>query len=344
MTVKIAAVVMRAQPPHKSHFWLIRQGLELGERVVVVLGSCFQARTPKNPFTGPERQTMIRLGLTDAENARVDFVMMRDYYDNARWAAAVKAAVESFGGTGREVVLVGHEKDASSRYLNSFPGWALAPLPRNGMIDATTIREAIYASSNPAIALAAISDLIEPAVSDYLQVHLVRPEWRQLRAEQQKYEREAALWGPPPANYTRAVLCADAVVQWNNEVILIQRGPGIGEGLLAFPGGHVDGAETTFDAAVRELREEVGIGLMREEFERSLVGQCFFEAAGRSQRPGRVVSMAYHFVIRSSKRPVIESVSAEARPMWMKIADLPALEGQFFEDHFVIGDRFLTLT
>lgn len=344
MTVKIAAVVMRAQPPHKSHFWLIRQGLELGERVVVVLGSCFQARTPKNPFTGPERQTMIRLGLTDAENARVDFVMMRDYYDNARWAAAVKAAVESFGGTGREVVLVGHEKDASSRYLNSFPGWALAPLPRNGMIDATTIREAIYASSNPAIALAAISDLIEPAVREYLQVHLVRPEWRQLHAEHRKHAAEAALWGAPPKGYTRAVLCADAVVQWGNEVILIRRGPGMGQGLLAFPGGHVDGGETTYDAAVRELREEVGIGLMRDEFDRSLVGHSFFEAAGRSQRPGRVVSMAYHFVIRSNKRPVVESVSDEAQPIWVKIADLPALEDQFFEDHFAVGDRFLTLT
>lgn len=30
--------------------------------------------------------------------------------------------------------------------------------------------------------------------------------------------------------------------------------------------------------------------------------------------------------------------------MWVKIPKLPAMEDQFFDDHFAIGDRFLSLT
>lgn len=343
-TYKKAVVVMRAQPPHKSHLWLIREALKLGERVVVVLGSCFQARTPKNPFTGPERQTMIELALSTDDRARVDFVLVRDYYNNAYWADAVKKAVQTQDCHGRQIAIVGHEKDGSTYYLRLFQSWALEALPRHTLMDATTIREALYGAKRPAIALAAVADLIDEPVADFLAAHLVRPEWDRLRAEREHYLAEEAMWGASPKNYGRFVLCADALVQWEDQVILVRRGPGVGEGLLAMPGGHVESADTTLPTAIRELREEVGIGLLDDEFERALVGHAFLEAPTRSQRPGRVISMAYHFRIKSAKRPVIGQVSAEAEPAWFAVAALPALEETFFEDHFMGVDHFLTIT
>lgn len=337
-----SVVVLRAQPPHRGHFWLIRQALERGERLAIVLGSCRQARTPRNPFTQAERVTMIRLGLTVEEQERIDFLGVRDYYDNRRWAADVRSQVQQLGAHGRQVVLVGHEKDQTTRYLRLFEGWDLQTLPREMEGDATTIRNAILSTQQPAIGLLAVEDLLHPAILEYLKVHTTRPEWKQIRLEKGKYDAEEKKWGPMP--YTRFTLCADCVISWGDEVLLIRRGPGIGEGLLAMPGGHVEGNETTYEAALRELTEEVGIGLMPAEFDHALIGKEFLEAPGRSQRPGRIVSMAYRFDIRSAKRPVIETLSDEATPEWIGIARLPEMEEEFFEDHFMALDHFFSLT
>lgn len=339
-----AIVVMRAQPAHRSHLWLIREALKIGPRVTVVLGSCFAARSPRNPFSGPERQAMIRLALTEDERSRVDFAMVRDYYNDARWAEAVKRAVQRPEDRSTQYTLVGHEKDSSSAYLRLFPGWHLALVPRHENIDATTIREVLYTTRRPEIALSAIADLVDPNIAEYLAAHLVRPEWDRLRAEREKYLKEADAWGPSPGGYERYVLCADALIEWEDEVLLIRRGLGTGEGQLALVGGHVDPAETTFPAAIREAREETGLGLLDEEFERALVGALFLEAPSRSQRPGRIVSMLYRFAIKSSRRPVVTKMSREAQPIWFKKADLAGMEGEFFEDHFMALDHFYQLT
>ncbi len=333
---------MRAQPPHRGHFWLIREALARGERLAIVLGSCIQARTPRNPFTQAERVAMIRLGLRADELERIDFIGVRDYYDNRRWAADVRSQVTRLGADGRQVVLVGHEKDQTSRYLRLFEGWDLLTLPREMEADATTIRNAILSSPQTAIGLLAVEDLLHPSILEYLKVHTTRPEWKQIRIEKSLHDAEEKKWGPMP--YTRFTLCADCIVTWGSDVLLIRRGPGTGEGLLAMPGGHVEAGEVTYEAALRELTEEVGIGLMPAEFDHALTGKAFFEAPGRSQRPGRIVSMAYRFDIRSAKRPVVETLSNEATPGWYAIASLPDLEDQFFEDHFMALDHFLSLT
>lgn len=341
---KKAIVVMRAQPPHKAHLGLARHALQCADEVVIVLGSSFHARTPRNPFTAAEREHMLRLGLAGADLGRITFLPIRDYYDNARWAAAIRRAVQPDSMASGEIVIVGHEKDATSAYLRDFPGWGKELVPSLGLIDATSVRNAMFDAADPAIALSAFADSVDAPIREYLQAHLHRPEWAQLRMERKRYLDEASLWGPSPKEgYTRFVLCADALIQWGDEVLLFRRGPGLGEGLLAMPGGHVEGDETSLQAAIRELREEVGIGLLDDELVRSLQGQYFLEAPGRSQRPGRVVSMVFKFVINSAKRPQV-SDSAEGRVEWTKISDLADLEGEFFEDHFMGFDHFYGLT
>lgn len=337
----VAAVVMRAQPPHHGHLYLIREALQVAPRVIVVLGSAFQARTTRNPFTAPEREAMISLCLTEAERSRVSYLYVRDYYDRRRWADEVRKQVAAAGG--RNVTLVGFEKDGTSAYLRDFPQWRRIEVRPFRKIDATTIREAIFASSSEA-ALAATADLMAQPVIDFLRAHLRRPEWGRLRLERKKLQAEADLWGHAPHNYERFVLCADSIVQWEDQIILIRRGDGIGEGLLALPGGHVDKGETTLPAAMRELREEVGLGFMDEDLEHALQGQAFLEAPQRSQRPGRVLSMAYHFVIKSRSRPEVRAGSDARAVLWAKIPDLPALEDQFLDDHFMAIDQFLKVT
>ena len=50
-TFDLAVLVGRFQPFHAAHLALLHRALAIAPRVVVVVGSAFQARTPKNPFT-----------------------------------------------------------------------------------------------------------------------------------------------------------------------------------------------------------------------------------------------------------------------------------------------------
>ncbi len=120
---------------------MLQQALQTAQQVVVVLGSAFQARSPKNPFTWQERATLIRSSLPAADAARVHCVPVRDYYDEPRWVQAVMAAVHTQVPPSARVALVGHFKDDSSNYLARFPGWELLSLPRQGDFDGTPTRE-----------------------------------------------------------------------------------------------------------------------------------------------------------------------------------------------------------
>ena len=66
-----AVLIGRFQPFHLGHLALLQQALQAAAQVVVVLGSAYQARSPKNPFTWPERKTLILGSLPAADAARV---------------------------------------------------------------------------------------------------------------------------------------------------------------------------------------------------------------------------------------------------------------------------------
>jgi ADP-ribose pyrophosphatase YjhB (NUDIX family) len=58
---------------------------------------------------------------------------------------------------------------------------------------------------------------------------------------------------------TRPFLAASVAVFRDGRVLLAARGRPPGEGLFSLPGGQVEAGETLGEAALRELREEVGV-------------------------------------------------------------------------------------
>lgn len=129
---ELAVVIGRFQPFHLGHLALLENALRLAPRALLVVGSAPGPRMAKNPFTGPERIECIRQSLTPEQQPRVGFVQVRDYYDEPRWAAAVKAAVAR--ETSGAVALVGFHKDDSSAYLSLFPEWREHALPRTRLL------------------------------------------------------------------------------------------------------------------------------------------------------------------------------------------------------------------
>lgn len=152
--VDTAIYIGRFEPVHSGHMALLQRALDSAPQVIVVIGSAWQARSPKNPFTWQEREAMLRAALAPADSARVQVLPMRDYYNEAVWVQAVRRAVARLTAPGASIGLVGHFKDATSGYLSAFPGWQLIHIERQGRIDATAIRDA-YFGATPATARAA---------------------------------------------------------------------------------------------------------------------------------------------------------------------------------------------
>lgn len=342
-TYDVVAYVGRFQPFHDGHLALLMKALEHGKKVVVALGSAFQARCEKNPFTWKERASMIRVALPEEVRDRVVFEPIRDYYEDEDWVQAVTEAVTRHTGGSRDVALIGHFKDASSYYLNRFQNWNLISCDRLSEIDATTLRRIFFGTeaTSPESAFALMSEYMPESVVGYLRGWIQLPYYKALVKEHRKVAADLAAWEGSP--YTPIFVTADNVVTCAGKVLLIQRKNAPGEGLYALPGGYIEPDERVYQAALRELREETNFAMLD-----SLLAPCFcgvkvFDHPGRSAR-GRIITHAHHFALAGDRVPQVQGGDDASLATWVDIAELAALEDRFFEDHFHILDSFLGLT
>ncbi|MEH3085320.1 MAG: NUDIX domain-containing protein [Xylophilus ampelinus] len=358
-----AVFIGRFQPFHSGHLGLLRQALAAAPLAVVVLGSAWQARSPKNPFTWEERAEMIGLAVEEADGpaarARLRFLPVRDLFDESRWQAAVRRGVGALLareglGDAPPVALVGHFKDATSEYLRGFPGWRLLSLPRSGPTDATAVRDAYFgcAAEKPAhgeapldrarldACLVALTQQLPPAIRDVLRAWAALPPYRALAEEWHMLQRYRAAWAAAP--YPPVFVTVDAVVRCGARVLLVRRGGAPGRGQWAVPGGFVEPRETLWQSALRELAEETGLALPEEEMRARLRAVAVFDHPDRSQR-GRTITHAHFFDLGERPLPAVRAGDDAAAAEWMPVERLAALEPECFEDHFHMLDHFLRI-
>lgn len=121
--------------------------------------------------------------------------------------------------------------------------------------------------------------------------------------------------------YARPALTVDCVVfgfdEGDLKVLLVQRALEPFKGRWALPGGFVHDDESLDAAAMRELREETGLGdLFLEQL-------YTFGAVDRDPR-GRTVSVAYYALVTLAGRNLAASTDA-ARAAWFSASELPSL-------------------
>jgi bifunctional NMN adenylyltransferase/nudix hydrolase len=337
-----AVCIGRFQLFHAAQLALIRQALQLAPRCAVLVGSAYQARSPRSPFTFGERVEVMRLALTEEERARVDFLPLRDVFDEKRWVRTVQSAMTKLTGSDRtRIVLVGHRKDPTSVYLDDFPGWPLHDVGRLGEIHGKALRAALYTGESLEASLAAIAGQVPPSTVAFLRAWAQLPFLARLREEWAELAEEHDKWAGSP--YPPVFVTVDAVVRIGDEVLLIRRGRAPGKGLLAVPGGFIEQRETAYQSAVRELAEETGFRLLPAQIEHACKAMRVFDHPDRSQR-GRVITHAFHFDFGERPKPGIAGSDDAAEARWVPIAELPALEEQFHDDHFHILDAFLGIT
>lgn len=341
----VAVYVGRFQIFHNGQLALLHRALDKAPLCVVVIGSAYQARTPKNPFTWQERVEMIRLALPEADRERVRFLPIRDYYNQDRWVTAVKQGVSALADVkaGASVVLVGHFKDATSEYLRNFPDWTLDAVESQGRIDASALRDSYFGNAGHALepALAALVNQMPATSANFLRAWAALPYFQELAHEWESLKREKAKWAGSP--YATVFVTVDAVVKCGDRVLLIKRGRSPGKGLFAVPGGFIEQRETVYQSALRELEEETHMRLLESDMRHALKAVHVFDHPDRSLR-GRVITHAHYFDLGSRGLPEVQAADDAASAEWVPIKELVSLEDRFHDDHFHMLDFFFSLT
>ncbi len=108
-------------------------------------------------------------------------------------------------------------------------------------------------------------------------------------------------------------------------VLLVKRGIAPFPGQFAIPGGFVLENESLDQAALRELKEETGVGDVYLE-------QLYsFGDPGRDPR-GRVITIAYYALISADRSPLVAGTDA-ADAQWCALRELPDLA---FDHHKIL--------
>lgn len=339
---KLAVLIGRFQPFHLGHQYAVQRGLELADKVLVLVGSATGPRTTKNPWTFDEREIMIRAAFGKPNvDAGIEVKPIEDYpYNDQQWITGVQqqvnAMMDKHGLVNNDVVVVGHEKDATSFYLKFFPQWHFSDTgyeELNGnlrRIDATKIREFFF-EGQMHYAEGVLSEQVKNWL-DFFCRHDHTGEFDRLIAEHNYIKAYKKSWAAAP--YAPTFVTCDAVVVQSGHVLVVERGDDPGKHLLALPGGFLNHDERIEDGAVRELIEETGIKLQRDVLKRCIAAREVFDDPGRSLR-GRTITHAFLFKLNDSvSLPKVKGSDDAAHAFWLPLAEVA--RDEFFEDHYHI--------
>lgn len=341
----------RFQPFHNGHLAVVRGGLAAAAHLLVLAGSAGRARSIRDPFSAAERAAAIRACLEPAESARTSIAPLPDaMYNDAAWirnvhravGECVRAVYPERDEAGLRIGLVGHGKDHSSYYLKLFPTWGAVNVKNHEGISATGLRALYFGqgfdgAAPTAAAEAALAARLPGPMLQWLRDFARGADYAELKAEQDhvdRYRSQFAGLRYPAQHHT-----ADAVVIQSGHILLVRRGGRPGRGLLALPGGFIDEAETAFDAALRELREETGLDLAEPVLRGAFAGKELFDDPHRSTR-GRTFTTAFRFDLPPQTRlPEVRGADDAAAALWLPLARLdPAA---MFEDHYYIVQKMV---
>lgn len=343
----------RFQPLHFGHLEVIRQGLEQADKLIVLIGSSWQPRSVRNPWTYAEREAMVRASLDSRNAERVLTAPLMDIpYNDEAWVRNVQATAQGLvtahhGIPHRRprVGLIGHSKDHSSYYLKLFPQWGSVSVDNVGGLSSTPLREALFGVAGLR-ERAGIAWLNSPAseplprpVRDQLTRFCATDDYVAVRDEHEFVAEYRKGWERAP--YAPTFVTVDAVVVQSGHVLLVERKARPGQGQLALPGGFLNPQEKLLDACLRELREETRLKVPAPVLKGSIKSQQVFDDPHRSAR-GRTLTHAFHIELEPAEElPKVKGGDDARHALWVPLADLdPA---RMFEDHYFIIQEMLGL-
>lgn len=331
---KYSVVIARAQPFHLAHQKIVKIALQQSDNVIVILGSYKRSPSPRNPWSGEEREAMVRVSFSPEENTRITVIHMRDYlYNDNMWVASLTQQVAEVIDDSDSVVLVGHEHDHSSYYLKLFPQWDKYLIPNmDEFPHATEIRYLYFTYDS------SYKKFVPTEVIKFLEGFSKTEKFKSIKAYFDVVREGKNAWAGAP--YPPIFHTTDCVVLKSGHILCVRRGKAYGGGQLALPGGFLEQNETLKTGAIRELKEETAIALSKEELTKSIKSKEIFDSVERSDR-GRTLTSAFFLDLGSGTLPKVKGSSDADKAFWLPLNEIYTREEEWFEDHLHIVNFFV---
>lgn len=347
----IANFIGRLRPATLAHTDIIQYGLTKARYVHIGVGSCFQPRTERSPFTYDEVVSMVRGAFAPDVQERLLFSPVMDSpYNDTRWQTNVRTAlndaVETIGAKSKPTIaLLGHKKDyGTGFYLDMFPEWGSIGVDnlRNNL-SATTMRDHLFNTHGWDDTF---RDCVPASTHAFLKDFIRTQQCRELFAEVDYYRNyraaheEAAELIAQELGYKTQIKhsTVDSLVVVSGHVLLIERKNLPGRNLYAIPGGFLDDGEWLEDAMLRELKEETRIKVPPAVLRGGIRATMRADYPHRSAR-GRVISDVYLIKLEDGPLPVVKGRSDAKKAVWVPISDVRP--DNMFEDHFFLLTHLL---
>lgn len=349
----VAVVNGRFTIPHIGHLECVRKGLEIANRVVVIIGSANAYPSSENPFTAEEREEMMKTALYAYVNRsliqgniphsprnRISYHHIDDsLYQNWRWQADIRDAVGvEENGT---VAMVGFKKDANSWWLNTF-GWEVVEVEgsvHNGeIVSSTRLRELFFESGVNLAAYSIYKDCVMECTTHKLEYfRQFHQRFARLKKEHDYKKNELRKFEKYPYRASLNCCTADSLVVCNGHLLTVVRGGPVGNGAFAFPGGHKNEDETFIQCAIRELREEVQLKVPEKVLYGSIQKKELFDAPTRSYLAKPTLAVLIEIQPDADgSLPRIRVADEVLDVKWMSIDDVRKNKNYWFEDHYSI--------
>lgn len=336
----------RFQPFHKGHSEIITHGLEISNKLLILIGSAESVRSSRNPFTYAERAKMILACFPDAP---ITIRPLEDYlYNDDMWGLRVKTLIDATLNPNREIALLGTAKDSeTARYMMQInAGTTFSPVNTTNEISATKVREALVNNPNniqetwkeDEISTKWSSFLPTPVTNFIKDDYVPTENYEAFREEYKQIEAYKQSWAKAP--FPPSFYCCDYVLNISDHILVIERGINPGKGSLALPGGFVRQDESAREASVRELKEETQISLSFEELETLIRDSKAFDHPKRSLRGRTITNVFYGKTVRSSL-PRVKADDDAKKAFWLPINQCYSRRSEFHDDHFHIINYFI---
>lgn len=326
-----AVYIGRFQPVHKGHIETIKKALEIADNVIIVIGSAYRPRDPKNPWTILERMDMIQFVLErelkdDFHRIKITYCLDYMYNDN-RWLEEVQLRVGAFiPDPEASIALIGVHKDATSFYLDMFPKWEYYEAEIVKILSATDVRIAYFEGR-----LEDIRDSIFNSTYSFLLGWVATKEFKGLKEEYDMLIEYEKSWKKAP--YPPIFVTTDAIVIKDGYVLMVKRKAAPGKGTYALPGGFVNPDELLIDSMIRELKEETKIKVPIPVLKGSIVTKNVFDHPFRSLR-GRTITHGYLIELtQKGALPKVTGADDAEKAIWIALADIEGMRNSIFEDH-----------